>query len=313
MRIVLFFTLACIYSWSVLLTGLSTAAGGFGPLFDQSAELSISALLPWFVAASFGPTLAALVMLLFEPQPWKALKAWLARCVRIKAHPLVWAMALFLLPICALTVVFAFGVGVQPHLEPAMVWLTLAIAPVNGLAAVIMGAGPIGEEPGWRGYALPKLLENIGPAGSSLLVGAVWTVWHWPLFFVPDWVGGGALPITVFIPFYCVMVLSLAYVMTRLFQWSRGSVLMAIWVHGIANAVTPYMASGIWNKTSWSPLQDALFTVSPVGLAALLLALIARTPFARARERSWDIPNKKRPVDEPPQPNRAPTAPARAD
>jgi membrane protease YdiL (CAAX protease family) len=291
MRIILFFTLACIFSWSVLLTGLSQAAGGFGPLFNQSADLSVAELMPWLVVASFGPMLAALLMVLFEPQPWTALKTWLARLVRIKAHPLVWAIALFILPVCALMLVFALGVGVQPEFEPVMVWLTLAIAPINGLATVIMGAGPLGEEPGWRGYALPKLLERTGPAGASLLIGVVWTLWHWPLFLVPEWAGGGNLPLQVFIPFYAVMVLSLAYVMTRLFQWSRGSVLMAIWVHGIANAVTPYMASSIWDKTGWSPVQDALFTAAPVVLAAVVVAVIARTPFARKREQSWQAPH----------------------
>ena len=157
---------------------------------------------------------------------------------------------------------------------------------MNGLAAVVTSAGPLGEEPGWRGYALPKLLENMRPAGASLVLGVVWTVWHWPLVFVPQWAGDG-LSLPIFIPFYTITVISLAYIMTRLFQWSRGSVLMVIWVHGIANAIMPLMASGIWNKEGWSEFQDALFTATPIAIAALVLACFALTPFARARENAW--------------------------
>lgn len=42
--------------------------------------------------------------------------------------------------------------------------------------------GPWGEELGWRGYAQPQLQQGIGAFGASLLVGTLWSVWHyWPV------------------------------------------------------------------------------------------------------------------------------------
>lgn len=41
------------------------------------------------------------------------------------------------------------------------------------------------EEVGWRGYAFPRLLETHSLIASSAVLGAVWALWHVPLFLIP--------------------------------------------------------------------------------------------------------------------------------
>lgn len=41
--------------------------------------------------------------------------------------------------------------------------------------------GPLGEEPGWRGFALPQLLKSHSPLIASIIIGLVWTLWHLPV------------------------------------------------------------------------------------------------------------------------------------
>jgi membrane protease YdiL (CAAX protease family) len=47
--------------------------------------------------------------------------------------------------------------------------------------------GPLFEEPGWRGFALPRLESRFGPLRASLILGTVWAAWHLPLFLYPGW------------------------------------------------------------------------------------------------------------------------------
>lgn len=45
--------------------------------------------------------------------------------------------------------------------------------------------GPLSEELGWRGYALPHLQDSYNGLTASLIVGLAWSLWHLPLFFIP--------------------------------------------------------------------------------------------------------------------------------
>lgn len=94
----------------------------------------------------------------------------------------------------------------------------MEVMPMVALYAVF--SGPLGEEIGWRGFALPRLLESHSALAASLILGSVWAIWHLPLYLVGDFSFYGAF-----------MPVIAAIVFTWVFQNSKGSVLLAILMH----------------------------------------------------------------------------------
>lgn len=105
------------------------------------------------------------------------------------------------------------------------------------------------EEPGWRGFALPRLQERFSPLTATLVLGLIWGVWHVPLYG----------PVGFVVPFV------LAFFYTWVFN-RTGSTFMAILLHA-----------------SFTPAQDHLILLSDethgttdvaMGLAYLVGALV---------------------------------------
>lgn len=115
-----------------------------------------------------------------------------------------------------------------------------------------------GEELGWRGFALPRLLASRTGLEASLILGTLHAVWHWPLILVPhQWLSGvPLLPYTLFI-------VSEAIVFTWIVQNTRGSILMATLFHGSSNLAM--LRSGI--DRAWAPwLQCLTWTLVALGV-----------------------------------------------
>ncbi len=85
-----------------------------------------------------------------------------------------------------------------------------------------MFQGPLAEELGWRGFLLPRLLNKYSPLVASLILGIAWAAWHIDALFSP---------LTTFALFTASAV-ALSILMTVLFMHTRGSVLLAIVMHG---------------------------------------------------------------------------------
>jgi membrane protease YdiL (CAAX protease family) len=96
---------------------------------------------------------------------------------------------------------------------------------------VFVFGGPLLEEPGWRGFALPRLERLHGPLGGTLILGVLWALWHLPEFLVPSWAassgGGGIVGITLF----TITAITFTIVITWVFNNTRASLLLAILVH----------------------------------------------------------------------------------
>jgi membrane protease YdiL (CAAX protease family) len=52
------------------------------------------------------------------------------------------------------------------------------------LGSFLADPGPLGEELGWRGFALPRLLKGRSALSAGIILGVIWGVWHLPAFII---------------------------------------------------------------------------------------------------------------------------------
>src|SRR5262249_40391264 len=88
----------------------------------------------------------------------------------------------------------------------------------------------LGEEPGWRGFALPQLEKEHTPLVASVILAPIWAFWHLPLF-------GNEFPWPVVTPFV-LSVFGGTCVLTWLLNGAKGSVLLTILFHAALNTIS---------------------------------------------------------------------------
>jgi membrane protease YdiL (CAAX protease family) len=138
-----------------------------------------------------------------------------------------------------------------------------------------------GEEYGWRGYLLPKLL-SLGEVKASLLVAAIWAPWHLPVLLAGLNYPGKSIPVVMVVFGMSTVVLSLLH--TRFFVASGMSVFVVSVLHGSLNT----LSDGI---TDSSHIAGNPLLISGGGLIAtglLTIAVVGAYVARRLRRRVAD-------------------------
>lgn len=91
--------------------------------------------------------------------------------------------------------------------------------------------GTLGEELGWRGYALNQLQEKHTPIKSALIVGAVWVFWHTPLWFIT---GLGGLDLLTYIGLFALGLMATSIIMTYFYNNNK-NLFIPILIHQLLN------------------------------------------------------------------------------
>jgi membrane protease YdiL (CAAX protease family) len=102
--------------------------------------------------------------------------------------------------------------------------MSLSLGFWGGLFFFNLLSGPTGEEAGWRGYALPRLLRKYSPVSAGIILGIVWDFWHLPLWII----SGSTLPYCLF---FSIGIISLSVLMTWIFRKASTSLVPMIIIH----------------------------------------------------------------------------------
>jgi membrane protease YdiL (CAAX protease family) len=222
--------------------------------------------LPWLAtllmfAGSFGPSLAAIVVVA-STRPVGGLRAWLSTCLQWRIGWGWWAFAL-LVPLAVMLMAAGLHTALGGDIATAPASGHLLMAVVN-LPLVLLLGGPLGEEFGWRGYALPVLEDRLGWRAASLALGLVWGVWHLPLFFI-DGTAQAHIPPALFL----LSVVAMSVVFAWLVNRSAGSVVAALVFHTAIN-FWPSLVPVLPTETSYRAYAFVVVTLVVLAVVALL-------------------------------------------
>lgn len=254
-----FFVLAYALAWLIEVPMVLSAAGMLPPLPRVALAIGI-------VVSTFAPMAAAFIM--------AGVLEGRAGVVRMLRRLVLWRVGLgwYAFVLLGIPIIVLLGTIVVPGALAAyqpIIGTLLVAYPLAFLTTLLLG-GPLGEEPGWRGFALPRLQERNGPLRGSLVLGILWSFWHFPLFFTGIWTP----PTIANIVMFTVMITALTVIMTWVFNHGRGSLLLMILMHASFNTfvnriAVPLFPAPIFEEYGLLPVL--------IGFTATALVLVVAT------------------------------------
>ena len=258
----LYFLIAFAFSWLMFLPGVLT--------YFVVLNLSDSVVGVLGITGLLGPILSGFIMTAVT-EGREGIGRWLRRIVRWRV-----GFQWYLFALVGLPLVMVFGTLLRPGaLESFQTLAPLSVVPyLSAFVFMVLIGGPLFEEPGWSGFALPRLQQLHGPLAGGLILGSFWALWHLPGFLIPSQDITDIPPRGTVLDFvvFALALIGLRLIMQWVFNNTRGSVLMAILVHASWN--TFYSAALIQHFPAVSVLGSYLnLTIAACALAVVIVAL----------------------------------------
>jgi membrane protease YdiL (CAAX protease family) len=256
--LLLYFLLAYAISW-VLFAPLVLSRAGVGVL-----HVNIS--IAWSVVGTLGPTLAALIAQWRTEGNLRAFRfrtSWKRFALGAIAGPALTIVTYSILP--------ALLLSLSP--PASLNWKVFASLGVFNWSTLL--GGPLFEEPGWRGFALPRMQARLGPVRASLVLGFLWAGWHAPLFLLKQWE-------SVSPPVYAAILIGLSVVMTFGWNISRESIAVTVLMHATFNTTSIWLGGLLATAKTRDHADWILAGASLAAAACLAVATRGRLEAAKA-------------------------------
>jgi membrane protease YdiL (CAAX protease family) len=256
-----FFVLAYLITWAFwipfVIFGPSSSAIVLNP------DLRGSPFMLLQVLGNFGPTLAAAVLLAFSGKRGELRGAF----NRLLPHRtgLLWYIVVLLLPLGTLLP----GLFISTLLGGNIAQFNISSLLLMFIPAIFISG--LGEEMGWRGFALSRLQIKKTPFLASLIVGVFWGLWHLPIIY---WFSSqtGLFFIVEFI-LYIVQITAFSVIFAWVYNAMKNRLWMIVLMHAAFTASGNTIAVFTQPLTGGTWIPYIVNVLSAVGVAALVVAL----------------------------------------
>ncbi len=216
--------------------------------------------VPLIIAGAFGPSIGALVTRWLTEGDLRICRVWTgwgALLVGLALGLAGFFVVTVVVPALSLVKVPLSGLNWSALLH----WSTYAVN-----YSTFLG-GPVNEEPGWRGFALPRLQSRFGPYWATLILASLWAAWHLPMFQLQGWSSANPWQ-------FLLILIGVSFLLTAAANHSRFNVLVAIVLHAFFNTSTG-MVNALTHNLLPRPYPVLLYTFAVFGFGTVLgVALI---------------------------------------
>jgi uncharacterized protein len=164
-----------------------------------------------------------------------------------------------------------------PAISVGVPLLTVVIT----LAFFIFPGSALGEEIGWRGYALPRLQSGRSALSASLILGVIWAFYHLPLFFT----GQAFRSPSLLVPFV-LSGLALSVILTWVYNSTGGSLLLVVLLHAAANLPLTLLLEPLGSRA----MVPFMFYVALMVVAAIVVVIVAGHAHLSRKHRKQEEP-----------------------
>ena len=282
--LVAFFVIAFAGSWIVWLP-LVFAQDGLGVL-SYAVPDGVSNLV-YTLGIIAGPTLAALITTAItggRANVWQFLRRYIQWRVGLRWYLLIlFGFISVYLPVMS---IFLGATLLQALLQKWSLIFSFFLPTI----LILLLRTQLWEEPGWRGFALPRLQPKVGAVGASLILGILQALWHVPLFFIPGAIFQGkflfTIPSFAFNLFGLVLLgMAIGVIMTWLYNNTQGSLLIVILFHTVWDATNQLVQQLI---PSFAP-QVSVLEFLALAACALFLIIVTRGRLSYKPERNAQL------------------------
>ena len=198
-----YFILTFVISWGAIL--MLVGPDGIPVAPDQAVTLGMAILL--------GPSITSL-LLIGLTSGRTGFRELLSRLFKWRVDLRWYAVALLTAPLSTAVVVFALSFFSSEFTSSIFISDgKMALLLMGIVAGVVVG---FFEELGWTGFAIPRMRLRYGVLATGLIVGLVWGLWHFILFWEEDSFS---------------RILPLALLLARLFSWLPAYRVLMVWVY----------------------------------------------------------------------------------